>query len=243
VCEADTDTDTTYTAGGGISLTGTTFSINTAQTQRRVTGSCAPGSYMYAINANGLVSCRADNDSGGDITSVTAGAGLDGGGDNGAVTIKRIGGFVSIGSSAMFPTSINNSGRCYMVRGVRYAYWDLTSSYDSCSAIAHINLPNGATVIDMVCRLYSNDTGTDDLFPFVRLDRYALHNGERSAMAALEVSHVDADTIRTLYTNSIANPLVDNGSYSYSISFFARHTNTVGTKNRFYSCAIGYTFE
>jgi hypothetical protein len=49
----------TYTAGAGLTLTGTTFAVNTATLQARVTGTCGAGQAMTAIAANGTVTCAA----------------------------------------------------------------------------------------------------------------------------------------------------------------------------------------
>jgi len=51
----DTDSNTTYTAGTGLSLAGTTFSANTSYLQRRVSGDCARG--ITGIAADGSVTC------------------------------------------------------------------------------------------------------------------------------------------------------------------------------------------
>ncbi|MCB9532216.1 MAG: hypothetical protein H6700_10660 [Myxococcales bacterium] len=74
-CETDddTDTDTTYTAGTGLSLTGTTFAVNTATIQSRVASTCPAGSSIRAIAANGTVTCETDDDTN---TTYTAGTGL-----------------------------------------------------------------------------------------------------------------------------------------------------------------------
>ncbi|HEV8359455.1 MAG TPA: hypothetical protein VGR28_03265 [Candidatus Thermoplasmatota archaeon] len=77
VCEADDDT--LFTAGAGLALNGTQFSVNTASVQSRVTGSCAAGQYVRVIAEDGSVTCGSDANGGGTVTSVTAGAGLTGG--------------------------------------------------------------------------------------------------------------------------------------------------------------------
>ena len=89
-------TVTSVTAGAG--LTGGTItdagtiSIDTSQTQRRVSGACPDGSSIRAIAVDGTVSCENDDvgtgGGGGTVTSVTAGAGLTGGTITGAGTIS-----------------------------------------------------------------------------------------------------------------------------------------------------------
>ncbi|MCC6625542.1 MAG: hypothetical protein IT385_30165 [Deltaproteobacteria bacterium] len=65
------DTNTTYTAGNGLTLAGTTLSADATKTQARVTGTCATGSAVRAIDQLGAVTCEADDD-----TTYTVGAGL-----------------------------------------------------------------------------------------------------------------------------------------------------------------------
>jgi hypothetical protein len=61
-----------YSAGTGLSLTGTTFSVNTSAVQSRVTATCAAGSSIREILADGTVTCQTDNTG----SSYTAGTGL-----------------------------------------------------------------------------------------------------------------------------------------------------------------------
>lgn len=73
------DNDTTYTAGVGLTLSGTQFRVDTAVIQARVNGSCAVGSSIRRIYDDGTVVCEPDDNSGGTVTAITAGTGLTGG--------------------------------------------------------------------------------------------------------------------------------------------------------------------
>jgi hypothetical protein len=93
-CAADADSGgdiTAVTAGGGLAGGGTTgavaLSVDTAVVQSRVTGVCAAGNSIRTINPDGTVVCEPDDNSGGDVTSVLAGAGLTGGGTSGDLTL------------------------------------------------------------------------------------------------------------------------------------------------------------
>jgi hypothetical protein len=70
-CAADADTNTIYSAGFGLTLTGTTFAADTSVVQGRVAGVCPAGQSIRAIDATGGVTCETD-----DNTTYTAGTGL-----------------------------------------------------------------------------------------------------------------------------------------------------------------------
>ena len=78
-------------AGPGLSGGGdtgdVTLSADDTYLQRRVSGSCPAGSSIRLVAEDGTVSCEADSNSGGDITAVSAGTGLSGGGLSGGVTL------------------------------------------------------------------------------------------------------------------------------------------------------------
>jgi hypothetical protein len=67
----ETDDDTTYTAGTGLSLASGQFSVNTATIQARVATSCGAGNSIRAIDSSGTVTCEPD-----DNTAYAAGTGL-----------------------------------------------------------------------------------------------------------------------------------------------------------------------
>jgi hypothetical protein len=84
---------TAVTAGAGLTGGGTAGDVilaaNFSAVQARVATTCAAGSSIRAIAADGGVTCQPDTDSGGDITSVLtpAASGLTGGAATGAVTL------------------------------------------------------------------------------------------------------------------------------------------------------------
>lgn len=83
---ADGDDDTTYTAGAGLNLAGTVFAVDSAEVQSRITGACSAGQAVRSIAQDGTVVCEAVGS--GDITGVTAGTGLSGGGSSGSVSLS-----------------------------------------------------------------------------------------------------------------------------------------------------------
>ncbi len=76
--------------GGPRAASGTigATAINPLQVQRRVTGTCGAGSSVRVINEDGTVICQPDSSGTGDITGVTAGPGLNGGGTTGTVALS-----------------------------------------------------------------------------------------------------------------------------------------------------------
>jgi len=107
-CEADDNT--TYSAGTGLTLAGTTFSADTTYLQRRVSGVCGTGNAIRIVNQDGTVTCEPVSGGAGDITAVYAGTGLVGGGTSGDVTLALQVPLSLQGTSSSPLLSVTNSG-------------------------------------------------------------------------------------------------------------------------------------
>ena len=73
---------------GGTTSGNATLAVDFSTAQRRIGTACNAGSSIRAIDVNGTPTCEVDDNSGGDITAVTAGQGLTGGGTTGPVTLS-----------------------------------------------------------------------------------------------------------------------------------------------------------
>ena len=89
------DDNTLYTAGGGLTLSGDQFSVDTSLIQARVDQACSAGSAIRVINQDGSVTCQSVSGAGGgDITAVYAGTGLLGGSETGDATLSADPGYL-----------------------------------------------------------------------------------------------------------------------------------------------------
>ncbi len=115
-------------SGGGPSGE-VTLSVNPNDVQLRVNGSCPSGQFVYEVRADGVALCRAaptggSSSSSGDITRVTAGVGLLGGGESGDVELfvdqgtmqKRVTGLCA-GNEAIRAINQNGGVTCVPISG------------------------------------------------------------------------------------------------------------------------------
>ena len=210
--------------------------------QKRISATCAAGSAIRTINEDGTVVCETDDDAGGDITRVTAAGGLEGGGDNGNVTVRRADGYASI------PAAAFSSGRddgCYLKRNYSQIYFRSTSTVADCDAYAPVSLPEGATLEELTCYFWNYDVDTDTN-PTATLIRKSFSGNLSSNLFEVE-SGGDAETIQIKTDNTIDNAThstVHNGPYQYSLYYNPPdNTKEIGSKQGFYGCTIKYSYQ
>jgi len=111
--------------GGGTSGS-VTLSANTTYLQRRVTGAASPGQYIRQINVDGTVVTGVDQVGTGDITAVSAGSGLSGGGTSGSVALLV--NFGGSGSSMTVARSDHDHDETYSAQGHQHAGGDINTA-------------------------------------------------------------------------------------------------------------------
>ncbi len=229
----------TFTAGDTLTATKMTnikdaINDNNSTKQNRVTGACGAGYAIQTINADGTVVCELDDDAGGDIEEVIAGAGLSGGGATGAVTLKRASGTVSI-SPASFRATMSNG--CESRAGPTF-YWDTSSTATDCTAGAGVSLPDGATLTGLSCWVFDNDASGHNWFSLS-----GGFDGVTHTVIYQTPLSVDSASRQQLSVTTTGFPTVTNSTYSYTLYWNGTHnTSTVDSWASFYSCTISYTF-
>jgi hypothetical protein len=117
--------------GGYITSTGAITAAGTISASNYPPQSCAAGSSISAISSTGAVTCETDDNSGGDITSVTAGSGLSGGGTTGAVTLTVPTGGITSTHVLSTQVQLRASGTCAAGSSIRVINADGTVSCET----------------------------------------------------------------------------------------------------------------
>lgn len=240
--------------------------ISAKETQLHKLGDgCAVGSAIRAIAADGSITCETDDVGAGDITSVTAGSGLTGGGTagdvtlgiaNGAITSAHIAngavgnskladgavtgdkfglGAVSIGSAGF------NFNTHYSVPTV-VRYWDITYPVDGQGAQAAygtLQIPDGVTLNSLSCSVHDSATGVSDHID-AQLYRTYLPDGKYNVIYETPESS-DMPGVQQLRDTTAGDEswrIVNNGVYQYTIRIY--WGNSAGEALMLYGCRVAY---
>jgi len=202
---------------------------NDTSKQDRVTGACGTGQFMFAVNPDGSVAC--DSDSGGDITGVTAGAGLEGGGTSGEVTISLPLGEINIhGSEFRVPETVTGCAQFISRSGM---FW--TAGTD-CTALAALHFPRGSTINNIACSVFDEDS-TD--FIVVTLFRTNFSTAQSIFVVGTQTS-VDRTGTQVLFNSVAANHAVDNANNFYYLEA-AVFGDATKLNTGIVGCKIDYT--
>jgi len=214
--------------------------------QRRVVGSCSPGSSIRSIAANGSVTCETD-DSGG--TTLIAGPGL---------TI--VGDTIQVDNSSTITVNSLNIATRTRWKHVHVADFQRTDNetqmkYELASTgdymmfggattfIAPVDLPEDVTVTELRCYLYDND-GFNDISINANLRRRAYTSTSWASVATVSFGTGAQSALTTIQTqSSSANHVVNNGANTYSLQATINASTATGSNIalRFYGCRIKYT--
>lgn len=229
-------TNTTNINNNSSAIDSNTAALATKQT--RVFGTCANGNSIRVINADGSVVCQADTIGSGDITSVTAGSGLAGGGTTGDITL-------SIPISGITASHLGTGA----VGSAAIADGSVASVDIADGAVASVDIAdNSVTAADLANEAGINYGGTANITTTLSTCNTT------TSLSAVSITvpssgyiHVTASGSSCTYTGGVYSMLMlddapggatltwDNENYAYDYSSAAR------------GCGIGqfipYTFE
>ena len=203
-------TASTGLSGGGTSGT-VSLSVDTSVIQARVSNSCAAGSSIRAIAANGTVTCEPDTVGTGDITGVTASTGLSGGGTSGTVALSVDTAVIQARVSSS--CNVNSSIRAIAANGTVTCEADSNSGGDITGVTASTGLSGGGS--SGTVSLSVSFSGSGSASTVARSDHGHTHNPRQAAFAFIVFESDPASSAVRAHGYVNSNGTNPGGGYNY----------------------------
>ena len=238
-----------------------TFQANTTAKAAEVNANFSAVKTAVDGNANDIATNEADiatnkTDIAAAVTNIRVGAGLSISRVDGNVTIKKRSGYVAVHGSA-FNTSSEYGNYCALVRNWVAAgtstngiYFHPSSNGTNCKAFAEVEIPRGAKIKSMTCRVKHNVSDTLDIKLYKQNREYHFtpfppHFGEIRKNSYITASLTAADqsslTQEASGTYTQGGPILLNSSYASYYIEWDPHNNYTDNEALF-DCKVDYEY-
>jgi hypothetical protein len=183
------------------------------------------------------------------ITGVTAGGGLDGGGNSGDVTVKLHSTSVTIAGNA-FQSQSDVADECELRRGVTFSFFSNASTKSNCEAHASVPVPNNARVTGVACLIMHNNSTTDTVIEMYqtyghRASPFVAYTPVMKTIATLTFDNVSNDVVGK-YSTVDASEYDALGTWDTKDAIVLRYvpsaTDVASANERLYGCTVYYEF-
>jgi len=247
ICEVDTDTNTTYTAGSGLNLAGTTFSIAPDGINSSHLGDNSVGPSQIAGSA--VRSEDIATNAVGSSEIATGAVGSSEVQDNSLTANDLASNSVGIDELTDFAKGVGVNG-IIIVHASRFQeatsnspFFLLSTGYIRPSAInqllclvAPVELPHGVTVTHFEVSFWDGSASQDFTF---NLDRLNFSNGAKEPLGSVTTSG-NLSQVRVGTDDTIQNSVVNGSLYSYLIHGCITSDAASPANTRLYAARIRY---